>query len=128
MQGIAFHACGVMRFLNSLFRFYARQGLDIRRAFDVRDEHDLGGAVVGEEEDLLEHFHYKIHRRDIVVVDDDAVERLKVCFDILDDLDLGEDLLSHFNLSTVRFRFLIIRSLLLQNFPECALDSQTWEL
>ena len=91
MQGIAFHACGVMRFLNPLLRFHARQGLDVGRAFDVRDEHDLGGAVIAEKEYLLEHFHYEIHRRYVVVVNDDAVERLKVCFDVFDDLDLRRD-------------------------------------
>lgn len=54
------------------------------------NEHDLCGAVIAKEEDLLEHFHYKIHRRYIIVVDDDAIKRLEFRIDIFDDLDLWD--------------------------------------
>jgi hypothetical protein len=38
----------------------------------------------------------KIHGRDIVVVDDDLVERLDLSLGLFDDLDFGEGLKNHF--------------------------------
>lgn len=83
-----------MRSVNSFFGFGFCQRLHVRVAVDVRGEHDLRCAVNAEVEDRFEDMHNKVHRRYIVVVDDDFVERLEFGFGFFENF--GEDLIQHF--------------------------------
>lgn len=85
-----------LRPVNSLLCFGLCQRLNIRVAVDVRGEHDLGGAVVAEIEDRFEDMHNEIHRRYIVVVDDDLVERLERGFGFFENFNFREGLQVHF--------------------------------
>jgi hypothetical protein len=44
----------------------------------------------------LQNLHYKIHRSDRVVMNDDAIERLEFRLSLFDDLNFGQDGQSHF--------------------------------
>ncbi len=61
----------------------------------MRDEHDFRRALIGEEENLLEHFHDKVHGSHLIVVDRDAVKRLEVCVDRFDDFNFGDAMHVH---------------------------------
>jgi hypothetical protein len=56
----------------------------------VRGKHDVGGFVVGKIKEGLQDMHDKIHWRDIVVVDDDLIERFELGLGLFDNLDFGE--------------------------------------
>ena len=80
-----------MCFVNPLLRFGLCQRLHIRVAVDVRGHHNFRSAINAEVEDRFEDMHHEVHRRDVVVVDDDFVERLEFGLGFFDDFDFGED-------------------------------------
>lgn len=96
MQRVACIIGFEMRLVNAFLGFGLCQRLHVGIAVDVRGEHDIGCAVVTEEEDGFENVHDKVHRRDIIVVDDDLVERLEFGLGFFDDLDFRDGLEIHF--------------------------------
>jgi len=66
------------------------QGLHVGDARDMGREHDVCGAVGAQHEDALQDVHDKVHRRHVVVVDEDAIERLEFGFLVGNDLDVWE--------------------------------------
>lgn len=65
-----------MSFVDPPFRFRFREGLYVRSAIQVGCIHDVRGIGVGDEKDCDQNVDHKIHRGDVVIMDDDAVGRL----------------------------------------------------
>src|SRR5215207_3489207 len=83
MQRIAFQPRREVGFMDALLRFGLGKGLHIRQAGNMSNEHDLIRFRVGLIKDRFQHMHHKIHGSDIVIMDEDAVERLKLGFILL---------------------------------------------
>lgn len=68
----------------------------------MSSEHDFGCPVIGKIEDCFQDMHNKVHRRDIIIMDDDPVERLELSLILLlsDDLDFRRDLQFHLLIRT----------------------------
>ena len=92
----------------------------------MRGEHDLGSFIVGEIEDSFQHLNDKIHWCDLVIVDDDAIERFELRLGIFDDLNFGDDLENHFitsdNRSTLVPCIGELGHFLLAEFNVCCLE------
>src|SRR5215210_4623782 len=83
MQRIAFQPRREMGFINAFLGFRLWKGLHIGQAGHVSDKHDLIGFRIGLVKDRFQYVHHKVHGCDVVIVDDDAVERLKLGFFLL---------------------------------------------
>ena len=62
-----------MRLANPSLRLGFRQGLNIGVAVKMCAVHHLGGIGAGQQEDGHQNMDHKIYRRDLIVMDDDAV-------------------------------------------------------
>ncbi len=78
-----------MSLVDTLLGFGFGQGLDVCRAFVMSDQHDFQRGGLREEKNRGKHVHYKIHRRYIVIVDDDAIERFEFSFRLFNNFDFG---------------------------------------
>lgn len=58
-------------------------------------EHNVCGFVVREIKVILEYVNDKIHRRDGIVMDDDAIQWFEFGLGFFDDLNIGDDLEFH---------------------------------
>ena len=85
-----------VRFVDAFFRLGFGERLHVRRSVDMRGEHDIRGFIVRKVKAGFQDLHDKIHRRHVVVVDDDFVERFKFGIGLFDDLDFGNNLQIHF--------------------------------
>ena len=92
VQWIPFQSRREVGFVDAPLRFGFRQNLHDRHAVAMRVEHDLYRFGIAEEENADEDVRHEIHRRYIIVVDEDAVKRLQ--FDLLvgGDFDIGSGL------------------------------------
>ncbi len=64
-----------MCFVDSPLCFGLGQSLNVGIAVDVRGVHDVGRVGGGKQKDRDQNVDDEIHRRDIVVVDNDSVKR-----------------------------------------------------
>jgi hypothetical protein len=65
-----------MSFVDSPFCFGFRKRLNMRGAVEVSRVHNVNCVGIRYDEDRDQNMDDEIHRRDIIVVNDDAIERL----------------------------------------------------
>gem|GEM_PF-3629701 len=80
MQWVALQPGGKMRLVDPALGLFLGQSLNISRAPVVRGIHDFDRLRLADEENSLKHVNDEIHRRDVIIVDDDAVERFQFRF------------------------------------------------
>ena len=61
----------------------------------MRGEHDVCSLVVREIKVILQDMNNEVHWRDRVVMDGNAIKRLKLRFGLFDDLNIGDGLKFH---------------------------------
>src|SRR6266540_6899772 len=113
----------------------------------MRDQHDLIGPGVRLKKDCFQDLYNKVHRRDIIIMDEDAIEWLEfgLFFLFLNDLNFRCDCYFHVTIRIFfKCGFLLIAEInkvysmfqtlpakarfpQLRNFPGCAVDSMTSE-
>ena len=108
-----------MRFVDAFLGFAFGQDLHHGLAAVMRPEHDSHRIGRQQHKDIVQHMHHEVHRRDVIVVDDDTVQRLVGCLLLLvfADLDVWCRLCFHFRSAgrAARFRCLSIRCRLRHN-------------
>jgi len=75
MQGIAFQPGGEVRLVDAFFRFAFWQDLYDGFTAVMCNVHDLDRIGQQDHKDTPQYMHHEVHRRDIIIVDDDAVQR-----------------------------------------------------
>ena len=75
MQGIAFQSGSEVRFVDAFLRFAPGQDLHDSFTAVMGGVHDSDRIGRQEHKNTVQHMHHKVHRCDIIVVDDDPVQR-----------------------------------------------------
>jgi hypothetical protein len=92
VQWITIKTCSEVRFIDALLRFVFGQGLHISHASIMRVEHDGDCVRLQHKEDACQHMYHEIHWGDIVVMNDDAIERFERGFCLFGDIRRNLDL------------------------------------
>ena len=90
MQRIPLESCREVGLVDASLRFGFRQDLHHRHSVTMRVEHDVHRLRIAEEKDADEDVCHEIHRRHVIVVDEDAVQRFEDGLLIGGDLDGGQ--------------------------------------
>ena len=109
MQRVALQPGGELRFVDAFLRFAFGQDLHNSLPTVVRGKHNLNCVWQQEHKDAAQQVHYEVHRRDIIIVDDDAVERLVGCLLLLifADFDFRRGLCFHLRQLVELFDFIL---------------------
>ena len=92
MERIAFKSRREVGFVDAFLRFCFGQYLHDRHPVVMRVEHDHRRFGIAEKEDADEDVRHEVHRRYIIVVDEDAVKRFEFSCLVGGDFDAGSGL------------------------------------
>ena len=87
MERIAFQSRREVCFVDAFFSLGLGQDLHDRHPVVMRVEHDLRRFGIAEKEDADEDVRHEVHRRYIIVVDEDAVKRFQFSLLVGGDFD-----------------------------------------
>jgi len=92
MQWVAFNPGGEMRAVDAILRLSLGKALHVRFAVVMRRKHNMYRRQAVDLENVVQNMHHKVHRGDIVVVDDHPVHRLQLSLTDRQRLDLRDRL------------------------------------